>query len=404
MVIRFKCPKCSKVLSAKDENAEKKGRCSCGAIIVVPSASTLTQKGKRETTTQTVGTDSRSGDKVGEYAQGFVDRKRFEDFQPFIKLEVGENVFFFAKSTTTSPVDSGLAGVVKPYLYLAVTNKRIIAIAKDKKNNVYIDSAAIDKVRWIEFRKKLLTNAIEIVICDPDERLLRLEFAANVKAEKLKEMIEYSKTLRGGFKEPETPILSRQLKEQRKEEVRKQRGVVLIDYVGGHPDRTKSYQSGSLEIYDDKLQYITAFKREVLFVIAHRDVANVEQYTEGEIKKKFSAGKAIAGGLLFGALGAAGGFLLGKEKDARNFFLKIDAKYSGQDIEVFLSGKQKNVQQSLNTIKGALVCSRAETTSTAQSDNHTNVSNKIRELAKLKEEGLITEAEFEAKKKQILGL
>lgn len=39
MVIRFKCPKCSKVLSAKDENAGEKGRCpKCKEIVVVPKA------------------------------------------------------------------------------------------------------------------------------------------------------------------------------------------------------------------------------------------------------------------------------------------------------------------------------------------------------------------------------
>lgn len=39
MVIRFKCPKCSKVLSVKDENAGKKGRCpKCKEIVVVPKA------------------------------------------------------------------------------------------------------------------------------------------------------------------------------------------------------------------------------------------------------------------------------------------------------------------------------------------------------------------------------
>lgn len=39
MVIRFKCPKCSKVISVKDENAGKKGRCPrCKEIVVVPKA------------------------------------------------------------------------------------------------------------------------------------------------------------------------------------------------------------------------------------------------------------------------------------------------------------------------------------------------------------------------------
>ncbi len=39
MVIRFKCPKCGKVLSVKDENAWKKGRCpKCKEMFVVPKA------------------------------------------------------------------------------------------------------------------------------------------------------------------------------------------------------------------------------------------------------------------------------------------------------------------------------------------------------------------------------
>jgi len=404
MTIRFKCSECGKLLSVKDENGGKKGKCSCGAIIVVPTTSTLPEKLSLETAREVQNTSKKNAATIGIPGEEFVNKKQFDEFQSFIKLESGEKLFFFQKTLSSflPPLSGSLVG--NPYVHLAVTNKRIIVIAKDKKKNVQIGSTAIDKIRWIEFRKKLLTNAIKIVLFDPDEPLLKLEFAANVKPEKLKEMITYIETLSGGFEEPETTILSRQLKEQKQEHIKQRRGVVVMNYIGGHPDRTKSYESGNLEIYDDKLQYVTVFKRDVLFVLSYGDVVNVEQYTEGEIKKKFSAGKAIAGGLLFGGLGAAGGFLLGKEKDARTFFLKVDAKYSGQDIEVFFSGKQKNVQQSLNTIKGSLVRSRAETTSTAQSANHTNMANKIRELAQLKEEGLITEEEFEAKKKQILGL
>ena len=41
MAIRFKCPKCGKILSVKDENAGKNGRCpKCKEMIVVPEAET----------------------------------------------------------------------------------------------------------------------------------------------------------------------------------------------------------------------------------------------------------------------------------------------------------------------------------------------------------------------------
>ncbi|MFH1370974.1 MAG: rhomboid family intramembrane serine protease [Planctomycetota bacterium] len=37
MTIRFQCPKCGKALSVKNECAGKKGKCTCGAVVVVPN-------------------------------------------------------------------------------------------------------------------------------------------------------------------------------------------------------------------------------------------------------------------------------------------------------------------------------------------------------------------------------
>jgi DNA-directed RNA polymerase subunit RPC12/RpoP len=37
MTIRFRCTECGKTLSVKNESARKKGKCACGAVIVVPA-------------------------------------------------------------------------------------------------------------------------------------------------------------------------------------------------------------------------------------------------------------------------------------------------------------------------------------------------------------------------------
>lgn len=40
MAIKFKCPKCGKSFSVREQDAGKKGKCPCGAIISVPAVCT----------------------------------------------------------------------------------------------------------------------------------------------------------------------------------------------------------------------------------------------------------------------------------------------------------------------------------------------------------------------------
>ena len=44
MTIRFKCNQCNKVFGVRDEDAGKKGKCSCGAILDIPSKKPISDK------------------------------------------------------------------------------------------------------------------------------------------------------------------------------------------------------------------------------------------------------------------------------------------------------------------------------------------------------------------------
>lgn len=127
-------------------------------------------------------------------------------------------------------------------------------------------------------------------------------------------------------------------------------------------------------------------------------VASVEIVTE-ENKKKFmgSAGWGLVGGLALGPLGLLAGVLAGGNKkevcfacvleDGRKFIAKSDTKI----YQKFVSFAMSN--PSATTVTPEL---------TASTQTNDDTVSKLERLAKLRDQGVLTEEEFAEQKKRIL--
>ena len=163
-------------------------------------------------------------------------------------------------------------------------------------------------------------------------------------------------------------------------------------------------------------------------VMDYRDILSVEMFEDGESITKTSRGSqlggALLGGIVFGPLGAVVGGLSGSKK-SENKVMRIDLRLAVNDTTSpvhnvnFLLGA---VNKSSFTYKQAhkkathwsaiieALIKRADVEDAQQEQTGQavsgsfNISGRLRELAKLRDEGLLTEAEFAAQKTKLLDL
>lgn len=143
------------------------------------------------------------------------------------------------------------------------------------------------------------------------------------------------------------------------------------------------------------------------------DIIEVEIMENGSSVSKGGIGRAIVGGVLAGGVGAIVGASTSKQVSAINSLaVKIITKKAGNSLILLplISTETKSdsvIYKSAINFAQALY---AEILSAVQDKNDKitfqiddkNIANQIRELAKLKEEGLITEEEFNKKKNLLL--
>lgn len=129
------------------------------------------------------------------------------------------------------------------------------------------------------------------------------------------------------------------------------------------------------------------------------DVLGYEKLCEIE-NKGISLGKAVVGGVLFGGAGAILGGLMGTSKKNEEVVLLI--KYKGEEVFLVLSPISLGALQKIMPEKQARPA--RQTNIQGSKSNQSIDYNELEQLAQLRDKGIITDDEFNLKKKQILGL
>lgn len=146
------------------------------------------------------------------------------------------------------------------------------------------------------------------------------------------------------------------------------------------------------------------------------DIVEYELLENGNSITKGGLGSAIVGGAAFGGVGAIVGGVTGKKKTKRTidtFKIKITTKNIDNPI-VYIdllpnvrvdsgSIKYMNAYDTAQKILSVFASIKSQTGSN-NTDNGKSEADEILKFKKLLDDGIITQEEFEAKKKQLLGI
>lgn len=151
-------------------------------------------------------------------------------------------------------------------------------------------------------------------------------------------------------------------------------------------------------------------------VFNFNDVVSYELIQDGESITKGGVGRAVAGGILFGGVGAVVGGLTGKKKvvteikeyalnvvTKNEFFPKILINFltvtSTKSNSIIFKTAQANSQNIMAEFDLMI-----ESTNSSEKDIQLSSADELRKFKNLLDDGIITQAEFDLKKKQLLEL
>lgn len=152
----------------------------------------------------------------------------------------------------------------------------------------------------------------------------------------------------------------------------------------------------------------------------YSDIVDFELIEDDSSIIKGGIGRAVVGGMLFGGVGAIVGGSTGKKKvkqtcsnlmvkitvnnmDAPVEYIKLVSSNTAKDSMIY-RGAYKDAQEIISLLQ--LICSQQTDIRTESQNNNSfmSVADEIRKFKELMDDGIITEEEFLAKKKKLLGL
>lgn len=178
-----------------------------------------------------------------------------------------------------------------------------------------------------------------------------------------------------------------------------------------------------IEIDDNKKQWLIPDgflgKKKNPKIYDYSDIVDFELLEDGETITKGGLGRAVAGGLLFGGVGAVVGGVTGGKKSkpiCNSLKIKITVKNINNPvvyINFLTAATKKNsityksaynfAQECLSVLQ--LICDSQGATNVANNNvPATSAADEILKFKNLLDSGIITQEEYEAKKKQLLGL
>lgn len=181
---------------------------------------------------------------------------------------------------------------------------------------------------------------------------------------------------------------------------------------------TATKQIGNFVSFDEgqqKWALLNLRSGKVVVTFNYSDVIGFELLEDGESVATGGLGRALIGGALFGGVGAIVGGVTGKRK-SKEFCNNLKLKVTMNDINNpviyinFIETKTKKDGFTYKTIEGAaqeclsvfqLICDKQ---APASNNNVPSAADEIKKFKGLLDDGILTQEEFDAKKKELLGL
>ncbi len=161
-----------------------------------------------------------------------------------------------------------------------------------------------------------------------------------------------------------------------------------VDYIGGYEAKHKS--SGMLTFYEHQIEYGTLGKNS--FVIEKPSVREVAIEGKDEVNRRVTVTRLLALGIL--------AFGVKKKNEVKESFITIVLNDGREIILLVKNIAPMTLKAKLSKVYAAYNQNKAQ----GQPAQPISATDELERLAALKLKGVITQAEFEAKKKQLLGL
>jgi len=181
---------------------------------------------------------------------------------------------------------------------------------------------------------------------------------------------------------------------QDKDQLKLQRGEMILktplmyNYMGGYGEYKKA--TGTLQFYTNQIEFSSPLSTK--FTVATTQIAEATIEGKDDVSKRVTVTRLLAVGIF--------AFALKKGSKEREAYLTIVLK-DGQEIIFHINGVAPRDLQ-VKLAKLMLQLKQANPSPDSQA-NTLSVADEIKKLADLKEQGILTQAEFDKKKLELLG-
>jgi hypothetical protein len=168
-------------------------------------------------------------------------------------------------------------------------------------------------------------------------------------------------------------------------------GSISLEYIGGYNDKRKA--KGLLTFYQKQTEFNSPLSTK--FSLKNNHIKNIAIEGKDEVSRRVTVTRLLAVGIF--------AFALKKKKKEKEAYLTIELS-DGPEIIFFVDNKSPmDLKAKLAKAISQVKQEGAKQAHTAESSAN-NTADELEKYAKLKQKGIITQEEFETKKKQILGI
>ena len=163
---------------------------------------------------------------------------------------------------------------------------------------------------------------------------------------------------------------------------------LVVGYLGGYKD-VHATNSGNLTFYKNVTEFKVLGMSKRSFIISNKDIANISFGGKDDVIQQ----RTIARNLL----------LAGKSKkqSVKDTYLTVEL-VSGESASFHIKDKAP-LELKANLSNVTLQVVQGKSQATTQNETQSSVADELTKLASLKQQGILTQEEFDKKKAQLLG-
>lgn len=169
-------------------------------------------------------------------------------------------------------------------------------------------------------------------------------------------------------------------------------GALPVEYMGGYGDSRKA--KGVLSFYQNQTEFSAVMSTK--FTISNNQIKDILVEGKDEVNRRVTVTRLLAVGIF--------AFALKKKNKDQESYITLEL-IDGQEVILFVDNKAlMALRAKLAKVISAVKQTSASTQShSPQTPSTGNVADELVKLASLKEQGILTQAEFDTEKSKILN-